>query len=198
MEPVTVEKPVSELKPLDVKCSETRCAEGFHYYTSLATRKDGKIGDCKSCGDDSIDWEKVHAGAKNVDYMFDCLKKELLRHVCWVNSIDDSAIVYAKKRGKKEVLIAAKNIITKKIAKIPTTHWDNLCTPKTGKEIVNYAQHATATCCRKCVERWHNIPKDVVLSEGQVDYFVQLIGLYIDEKIPELTEGAYNSYMLKL
>jgi len=24
-------------------------------------------------------------------------------------------------------------------------------------EIVHYAQHATAACCRKCIEYWHGI-----------------------------------------
>ncbi len=193
MKPVVVDKPVSELSPLDVKCSDTRCEEGFHFFTSKVVPKNGKLGDCKNCGDDSVDWERIHQQeVKDIDYIFQCLRKELLRHVCWVNKIDEGAIVKARTRGKKAVLSKAKDILTKKIAKIPTGHFDYQCTPKKGHEIVNYAQHATATCCRNCVERWHKLPQDIVLSEEQVDYFVKLIGLYIDEKVPDITEEGIS------
>jgi len=37
------------------------------------------------------------------------------------------------------------------------------------------AQHATATCCRKCLEKWHRIPQRTVLAEDQIDYVVQVI-----------------------
>ena len=101
--------------------------------------------------------------------------------------IDFEAIEKAQERGKIEILAKAKEIVTKKISKIPKGYFDYLCTPTKGKEIVHYAQHATATCCRRCVARWHNIPEDVVLTEPQVDYFVELIEMYIDEKVPGIT-----------
>ena len=187
MKPVIIDKPISELKPFEVKCSDTRCNEGFHYYTSKVAPKDGKIGDCKQCGDDSIDWKRIHRRDSNdLEYTFDSLKKELLRHVCWVNDIDPKAIQNARKRGKNLILDRAKEIITKKIAKIPEGYYDYLCTKKEGSEIINYAQHATGTCCRNCLERWHNIPQDIILSEKQVDYCVGLVKLYIEDRIPDL------------
>lgn len=190
---IKTEKPVSELKPLDVKCGDTRCNEGFHSFTSKVAPKNGKVGDCRDCGDTSIDWERIKKNDPNdVQYTFDSLKKELLRNVCWVNTLDPSVINHAKKRGKKAILNRAKEIITKKIAKIPTGHFDFMCTPKTGKEIIHYGQHATATCCRKCLERWHNIPQDIVLSESQIDYFVSLIERYIDDRMPDLKDEPEN------
>ena len=41
-----------------------------------------------------------------------------------------------------------------------------------GKQI---AQHATATCCRGCLAKWHNIPQGVSLSEEQQRYIVAVI-----------------------
>lgn len=37
------------------------------------------------------------------------------------------------------------------------------------------AQHATATCCRKCLEKWHQIERGRQLTRGQIDYIVLVI-----------------------
>ncbi len=37
------------------------------------------------------------------------------------------------------------------------------------------AQHATACCCRGCLEKWHHIPKGRELTEKEVKYLVALI-----------------------
>jgi hypothetical protein len=37
------------------------------------------------------------------------------------------------------------------------------------------AQHATATCCRTCLERWHAIPKGAPLREEERGYVVDVI-----------------------
>ena len=45
------------------------------------------------------------------------------------------------------------------------------------------AQHATATCCRGCLYKWHKIQKEIALSEEQKDYIVSVIMTWIDRKI---------------
>ncbi len=37
------------------------------------------------------------------------------------------------------------------------------------------AQHATATCCRSCLEKWHGISKGTVLDQEDKDYIVAVI-----------------------
>ena len=37
------------------------------------------------------------------------------------------------------------------------------------------AQHATATCCRKCLEKWHKIKKGQELTDKQIYYIVSVI-----------------------
>ena len=37
------------------------------------------------------------------------------------------------------------------------------------------AQHATTTCCRKCMNKWYNIPKGLELTPDQRDFAVNLI-----------------------
>lgn len=45
------------------------------------------------------------------------------------------------------------------------------------------AQHATATCCRGCLEKWHKIPKDRQLSSQEIDFVVKLIMTWIEKQI---------------
>ena len=42
------------------------------------------------------------------------------------------------------------------------------------------AQHATATCCRGCLEKWHHIPKDRCLTEKEKRFIKALIMSWIE------------------
>ncbi len=65
--------------------------------------------------------------------------------------------------------------------------WDGRQTPFTGN-LIYYAQHATATCCRKCAEEWHGINRDRPLTKEEINYMVDLIMLYIKKRVPDLPE----------
>jgi len=45
------------------------------------------------------------------------------------------------------------------------------------------AQHATATCCRGCISKWHGIEKGRALDDAEVDFNVELIMEWIEEQI---------------
>ncbi|MEW6670746.1 MAG: DUF4186 domain-containing protein [Thermodesulfobacteriota bacterium] len=44
------------------------------------------------------------------------------------------------------------------------------------------AQHATATCCRSCLSKWHRIPKGRRLKNPEIDFIVQLIMIWIERQ----------------
>ena len=48
---------------------------------------------------------------------------------------------------------------------------DGSQTPMKGHPVF-IAQHATATCCRGCLSKWHKIPKSKELNDQEVDYVV--------------------------
>jgi hypothetical protein len=52
-------------------------------------------------------------------------------------------------------------------------------TPYRGHPVF-VAQHATATCCRSCLERWHGIPKGRELTTGEQAYAVDVICRWIE------------------
>ena len=59
---------------------------------------------------------------------------------------------------------------------------DGKQTPMRGHPVF-IAQHATATCCRGCIQKWHGIEKGRVMNEVEIDYVVGLIMGWIKRQI---------------
>ena len=61
--------------------------------------------------------------------------------------------------------------------------------PNDGKQTptkahpVFIAQHATATCCRGCIEKWYHIPKNKELSEKEKRFIKALIIEWIKKEL---------------
>jgi hypothetical protein len=54
--------------------------------------------------------------------------------------------------------------------------------------ILYYAQHATACCCRTCMEYWHAVPKGRQLTDAEIDYFTDLLMQFVAERMPHLPD----------
>ena len=61
---------------------------------------------------------------------------------------------------------------------------DGKQTPMRGHPVF-IAQHATATCCRKCIQKWYGIEKGRALNERKVEFVVGLIMGWIADQISE-------------
>ncbi len=59
---------------------------------------------------------------------------------------------------------------------------DGKQTPMKGHPVF-IAQHASATCCRSCLEKWHRIEKNRRLSESETDYIVSVIMRFIRSEL---------------
>jgi hypothetical protein len=59
---------------------------------------------------------------------------------------------------------------------------DGKQTPMRGHPVF-IAQHATATCCRKCIQKWHGIEKGRALNEVEVESIVALIMEWIEGQV---------------
>ena len=64
---------------------------------------------------------------------------------------------------------------------------DGKQTPTKGHPVF-VAQHATATCCRECIRKWHKIQPGKELSRIQQDYLVDVIMTWIQSEV-----DRYNS-----
>lgn len=63
---------------------------------------------------------------------------------------------------------------------------DGKQTPTHGHPVF-VAQHATATCCRGCLAKWHKIDNNHELTIQEVDYIVNIISAWILKEINENT-----------
>ena len=59
---------------------------------------------------------------------------------------------------------------------------DGKQTPMRGHPVF-IAQHATATCCRGCVYKWHHISKKKDLTLEQINYIVLVIMRWIEKEV---------------
>jgi hypothetical protein len=184
---------VEDLTPLDISCGSTKCNDGLHCFSlkKSSLRKHHSERVCHECGADLIEWNRVHKNSiKDAPFIFKSMKNELIRHVFWHTPIEKTAVDHAHARGKIELRAKAEKLIKGRIGK--KTFMDGRQTPLTGNEIINYAQHATATCCRKCLEAWHNIPQEKVLNDEQIEFCTNLVMLYVTERVPNIKDKPLN------
>lgn len=59
---------------------------------------------------------------------------------------------------------------------------DGKQTPMRGLPVF-IAQHATATCCRECIRKWHKMQPGKELSQVQQDYLVDVIMTWIQKEM---------------
>ena len=173
--------------PLDIKCTSTDCENDLHCFKQLKKMTPEQRGRCRICGADLVDWQRLHRrDLSDAVHTFTALKHELIRHHFFHCPIDDKAIRHAQRKGRIQLWDAVRHRLQKCLALAEPVR-DGRQTPREGNTIY-YAQHATATCCRTCLEYWHNIPKGRPLKSQEFDYCVQLIDLFLDEKLPNLAD----------
>jgi hypothetical protein len=84
---------------------------------------------------------------------------------------------YFRKKGRDEVLQHAADFIEKRLAPALPVN-DGKQTPWHNHPVF-VAQHTTATCCRGCLQKWHQIPKGRALTADEQQYIVAVIGAWL-------------------
>ncbi|HVW98675.1 MAG TPA: DUF4186 family protein [Mucilaginibacter sp.] len=185
---------VDDLTVLDISCGTTKCSDDFHCYSQKKSslKKFGEERVCKECGVDLIDWERIHKNDLNdSEFVFQQMRSEIIRHVFWHTSIQNDALLKALLHGKVKTKQRALRTLKSRIGR-NLGQWDGRQTPMGQGELINYAQHATATCCRKCLEAWHNIDPDVILTEDQLEFCADLVMKYIEKRVPQLEDHGLS------
>lgn len=173
--------------PLKIKCTDSDCDNDLHCFKAARKMAADDRGKCRSCGASLVDWNRLHRRNLNdAAYTFEALQQELIRHHHFHIAIDEGAINHARRKGRILLLQAARERLERYIAP-PNLPRDGRQTPFEGNAIY-YAQHATACCCRTCLEYWHAIPKGRCLTEREVDYCLALIILYLEQRLPDLKD----------
>jgi hypothetical protein len=87
---------------------------------------------------------------------------------------------YLRNKGMEEVLQHAADFIQKRLASANPAN-DGKQTPWHNHPAF-VAQHATATCCRGCLEKWHQIPSGRELTAEEQAYIVEVIGRWLSQQ----------------
>lgn len=87
---------------------------------------------------------------------------------------------YLRSKGMSEVLKHAAYFIERRLAPSNPVN-DGRQTPWRNHPVF-VAQHATATCCRGCLQKWHAIPMGRELTAGEQQYIVEVIGGWLSQQ----------------
>lgn len=88
---------------------------------------------------------------------------------------------YVSTKGLATIKKHAEDFISQRLApaEIPN---DGKQTPMRNHPVF-VAQHATACCCRGCLEKWHHIPKGRALTPDEQSYVVEVIMRWISRQM---------------
>ena len=87
---------------------------------------------------------------------------------------------YLQQRGLDTILEHARQFVESRLADADPAN-DVKQTPMKNHPVF-IAQHATATCCRGCLEKWHRIGKGRSLSPAEIDYIVGVIERWLRQQ----------------
>lgn len=177
-----------EFEPVKVKCTDTDCEHDRHCYRPKRWAKDKRSSTCQACGDDGVDWPLLrNRDIESADGIFEQLQRELIRHVFFNAPLDAAARENIRKVGVSAIRTGVREHLRKKIGPAKIFR-DGTQTPKKD-HVVHFAQHATATCCRKCLDYWYDIPQGRDLTEEELTFCEGLVHAYMDGREAEMSEA---------
>ncbi len=88
-------------------------------------------------------------------------------------------LAYLQEKGMPLVLAHAADFIAMRLAPAHIAN-DGKQTPMRGHPVF-VAQHATATCCRGCLEKWHKIHKGHALNEAEQAYVLRVLAHWLTQ-----------------
>lgn len=84
---------------------------------------------------------------------------------------------YLHAHGMGAVLAYAQELVSQRLGPAEPEN-DGRQTPFRGHPVF-VAQHGTATCCRRCLQKWHYIPEGRVLTSEEENYVVNVIEFWL-------------------
>ncbi len=181
------------LVPLVIACRMSSCRNGRHCldYIRKPRAGDGPTipGTCRDCGVRVADLPEP-GGQRygDLQVMVDTCavqQNELIRAHYWHVPIDLWAYNRARRLGRRELYRRVEERVASALTR--NDAWAGRQTPYNG-DVIAYAQHAVAGCCRQCAAYWHGLPKDSAPSPEQIQHVAGLVRAYLDCRLPELAD----------
>ncbi len=109
------------------------------------------------------------------------LKQSAFRSSFYLNK---KLIAYARKKGMETLMAHALLLLEPRLF-VPVLKNDGKQTPMKGHPVF-VAQHATATCCRGCLEKWHHVPKERKLTAKEKQEVLMLQKEWIEKELERI------------
>lgn len=90
---------------------------------------------------------------------------------------------YLRDKGLASILDHARGFIDKRLAPAEPVN-DGKQTPWRGHPVF-IAQHATATCCRTCLQKWHGVAKGQPLTSEEQAHVIAVIERWLQGQQPQ-------------
>jgi hypothetical protein len=87
--------------------------------------------------------------------------------------------LYLNEKSLPVILEHGRRFIEERLASAQPRN-DGRQTPMRGHPVF-VAQHATATCCRGCLAKWHRIPEGQPLTPEQIDYIIAVLARWLEQ-----------------
>lgn len=114
---------------------------------------------------------------RDIDELFAALGRSTFRSRFRLRGKEAS---YLQQRGLETILEHARQFVESRLADAEPVN-DGKQTPMKNHPVF-VAQHATATCCRGCLEKWHRVSKGHTLSVAEIDYIVGIIERWLRQQ----------------
>jgi len=115
-----------------------------------------------------------HAETKIIEYKLNRLKASKFRSQFHLKQKDKD---YIDKKGLETIRQHCIDFIRQRLAPAEPIN-DGKQTPMRGHPVF-IGQHATGTCCRSCLYKWHKIPPKKELTLEEQEYIVDVIMSWI-------------------
>lgn len=90
-------------------------------------------------------------------------------------------MAYLREKGLPLVLEHGQDFIARRLAPA-VPHKDGRQTPWKGHPVF-VAQHATGTCCRTCLAKWHNLPSGRRLTAHEQAYVLSVLAHWLEGEL---------------
>lgn len=133
----------------------------------------------------------TEAATKDIDQLFTDLAKSPFRRRF---RLGRQELRYLEQKGFNAVLDEGVDFLSKRLAPASPSN-DGKQTPFKGHPVF-IAQHATATCCRGCLAKWHGIQKGQQMRPSELAHVAAVIEGWLRKQSVNVPEGPAQGRLL--
>lgn len=161
-----------------ISCIKKDCEADLHCYRPKRGGWEDPSGECQGCGDRTVDWDRVRRrDISDFAALEQELRHEWIRYHFWTKPLDTKSIEKLASTTLPEMQEAVRTLLRRKIG-IARPFRDGMQTPILDEKLsghpIYYAQHATATCCKKCAYYWWGFDRTQELTDSQLGFLTEL------------------------